>query len=54
ATRNRWTATGTGAQARLGRDGRWWPYRKNHDRWLPAGPAAHDPAAALSAAAGDE
>ncbi|MGW6402501.1 SWIM zinc finger family protein [Streptomyces sp. NPDC055134] len=53
-TRNRWTATGTGAQARLGRDGRWWPYRKNDDRWLPAGPATHDPAAALSAAAGDE
>ncbi|MFE5006886.1 SWF or SNF family helicase [Streptomyces sp. NPDC056696] len=54
ATRNRWTAAGTGTQIRLGRDGRWWPFRENHGRWLPAGPAAHDPAAALSAAAGDE
>ncbi|MFF1353497.1 SWF or SNF family helicase [Streptomyces sp. NPDC058297] len=54
AARNRWTATGTGAQVRLGRDGRWWPYRKHRGRWLPAGPAAHDPAAALSAATGDE
>ncbi|MFE5683482.1 SWF or SNF family helicase [Streptomyces sp. NPDC056512] len=54
ATRNRWTAAGTGTQIRLGRDGRWWPFRENRGRWLPAGPAAHDPAAALSAAAGDE
>ncbi|WP_432166247.1 SWF or SNF family helicase [Streptomyces sp. bgisy031] len=54
ATRNRWTAAGTGTQIRLGRDGRWWPFRETHGRWLPAGPAAHDPAAALSAAAGDE
>ncbi|MEU8488467.1 SWF or SNF family helicase [Streptomyces sp. NPDC048641] len=54
AARNRWTATGTDAQVRLGRDGRWWPYRKRRGRWLPAGPAAHDPAAALSAATGEE
>ncbi|MFF2506500.1 SWF or SNF family helicase [Streptomyces sp. NPDC058067] len=54
AARNRWTATGAGAQIRLGRDGRWWPYRKDRGRWLPAGPPAHDPAAALSAAVGDE
>ncbi|MFE6759444.1 SWF or SNF family helicase [Streptomyces sp. NPDC057684] len=54
ATRNRWTAVDTGAQVRLGRDGRWWPFRENRGRWLPAGPAAHDPAAALSAAVGDE
>ncbi|WP_406516971.1 SWF or SNF family helicase [Streptomyces sp. NBC_00134] len=54
ATRNRWTAADSGTQIRLGRDGRWWPFRENRGRWLPAGPAAHDPAAALSAAAGDE
>ncbi|WP_327576909.1 MULTISPECIES: SWIM zinc finger family protein [unclassified Streptomyces] len=54
ANRNRWTAADTGTQIRLGRDGRWWPFRENRGRWLPAGPAAHDPAAALSAAAGDE
>lgn len=50
ATRNRWTATGARAQLRLGRDGRWWPYRKERGRWAPAGPAAHDPATALAAA----
>ncbi|MEU6663425.1 SWF or SNF family helicase [Streptomyces sp. NPDC046821] len=54
AAHNRWTATGTGAQIRLGRDGRWWPYRKQRGRWLPAGPPAHDPATALSAAVEDE
>jgi hypothetical protein len=54
AARNRWTSAGTGTQIRLGRDGRWWPFRESRGRWLPAGPAAHDPAAALSAAVGDE
>ncbi|MDQ0579390.1 SWIM zinc finger family protein [Streptomyces rishiriensis] len=45
---NRWTVVGTGCQLRLGRDGRWWPYRREGGRWMPAGDAAHDPAAALS------
>ncbi|GAA4935391.1 SWF or SNF family helicase [Streptomyces coeruleoprunus] len=44
----RWTVTGREAQLRLGRDGRWWPYRRERGRWAPAGPAAHDPAAALA------
>ncbi|MFE9403480.1 SWF or SNF family helicase [Streptomyces sp. NPDC006530] len=46
---NRWTAPGRGAQLRLGHDGRWWPYRKERARWIPAGPADRDPAAALEA-----
>ncbi|MFW6693344.1 SWF or SNF family helicase [Streptomyces sp. MAR4 CNX-425] len=45
----RWTAVGTGAQLRYGRDGRWWPYRKEGTAWSPAGPPAPDPAAALAA-----
>ncbi|MDI3387920.1 SWF or SNF family helicase [Streptomyces sp. B-S-A8] len=53
-TGNRWTATGTRAQLRLGRDGRWWPYRKERGRWTPAGPAAQDPATALGAVLGEE
>ncbi|NBE50573.1 SWF or SNF family helicase [Streptomyces sp. YC537] len=53
AARNRWTASGSRAQLRLGRDGRWWPYRKERGRWQPAGPAAHDPATALAAATGE-
>ena len=44
----RWTVVGTDAQLRLGPDGRWWPYRKEHDTWTPAGPADQDPAAALA------
>ncbi|MEV3970753.1 SWF or SNF family helicase [Streptomyces sp. NPDC050698] len=47
---NRWTVVGAPAQLRLGRDGRWWPYRKERGRWLPAGGAAQDPATALTAA----
>ncbi|GAA2403015.1 hypothetical protein GCM10010420_32740 [Streptomyces glaucosporus] len=47
-TRNRWTAAGTDLQLRLGRDGRWWPYRREGGRWWPAGPAERDPAAALA------
>ncbi|GAB2730255.1 SWF or SNF family helicase [Streptomyces bullii] len=50
ASGNRWTALGTAGQLRLGRDGRWWPYRKEGDRWVPAGPAAQDPATALATA----
>ncbi|MHB9755239.1 SWIM zinc finger family protein [Streptomyces sp. BYX5S] len=53
AARGRWTATGAPAQLRLGRDGRWWPYRKESGRWAPAGPAASDPAAALATALDD-
>ncbi|MEU1670605.1 SWF or SNF family helicase [Streptomyces roseifaciens] len=54
AERNRWTAVGTSAQLRYGRDGRWWPYRKESGRWLPAGPCDHDPAAALAALLTDD
>ncbi|MEU0059630.1 SWF or SNF family helicase [Streptomyces sp. NPDC006334] len=48
ARANRWTVTGTSSQLRLGRDGRWWPYRKEHGRWTPAGAPALDPATALA------
>ncbi|MET9552371.1 SWF or SNF family helicase [Streptomyces sp. NPDC006645] len=44
----RWTVVGADAQLRYGREGRWWPYRKVRGRWVPAGPAAPDPASALS------
>ncbi|MFD7620574.1 SWF or SNF family helicase [Streptomyces sp. NPDC059802] len=44
---NRWTTVDGGVQLRYGRDGRWWPYRKEGGRWVPAGPADDDPAAAL-------
>ncbi|MER7895139.1 SWF or SNF family helicase [Streptomyces sp. NPDC096046] len=46
---NRWTVVGAPVQLRLGRDGRWWPYREERGRWLPAGGAAQDPATALAA-----
>lgn len=45
---NRWSAVATGVQLRYGRDGRWWPYREEHGRWVPAGPSDDDPAAALA------
>ncbi|MEU3399579.1 SWF or SNF family helicase [Streptomyces filamentosus] len=45
-----WTAAASGAQLRLGEDGRWWPYRRGADGWEPAGPADRDPAAALTTA----
>ncbi|MET9800252.1 SWF or SNF family helicase [Streptomyces sp. NPDC006368] len=44
----RWTVPGTDTQLRLGRDGRWWPYRKEGARWAPAGPPTPDPASALA------
>ncbi|MFD9292709.1 SWF or SNF family helicase [Streptomyces sp. NPDC060030] len=47
-TDNRWTVVGSGAQLRYGPDGRWWPYAKERGRWVPAGPAEDDPAAALA------
>ncbi|MEU1291682.1 SWF or SNF family helicase [Streptomyces sp. NPDC005840] len=51
AEANRWTVVGGGAQLRLGRDGRWWPYRNEQGRWVPAGGPARDPATALNACA---
>ncbi|MGA5285630.1 SWIM zinc finger family protein [Streptomyces pseudogriseolus] len=45
---NRWTLTGRGLQLRLGRDGRWYPYRRRDDLWWPAGPPSGDPAEALA------
>ncbi|MGP3684232.1 SWIM zinc finger family protein [Streptomyces sp. IBSNAI002] len=47
--RARWTEADTGRQLRLGREGSWWPYRREGDRWVPAGPSAPDPASALTA-----
>ncbi|WP_405578511.1 SWF or SNF family helicase [Streptomyces sp. NBC_01092] len=46
---NRWTVVGAPGQLRLGRDGRWWPYRKERGRWMPAGGPTQDPATALAA-----
>lgn len=46
----RWTVRGADAQLRHGRDGRWWPYRKEQGRWAPVGPATEDPATALATA----
>ncbi|NED08829.1 SWF or SNF family helicase, partial [Streptomyces sp. SID6648] len=46
----RWTVAGAELQLRLDRDGRWWPYRKERGRWVPAGPADDDPAGALAGA----
>ncbi len=54
---NRWTVVGAAHQLRLDHEGRWWPYRKERGRWVPAGGAAQDPATALASAvpaAGDE
>lgn len=48
AAGNRWTVVGGDVQLRFGRDGRWWPFRKEGGRWAPAGPAADDPVAALA------
>ncbi|MFE6689034.1 SWF or SNF family helicase [Streptomyces sp. NPDC057743] len=53
AAGNRWTVVGGGTQLRYGRDGRWWPFRKEGGRWAPGGPAADDPAAALAGIAPD-
>ncbi|MFJ3672753.1 SWF or SNF family helicase [Streptomyces sp. NPDC090106] len=47
----RWTVVGTPYQLRLGRDGRWWPFRAEQGDWTPAGAPAQDPATALAAAA---
>lgn len=45
--RARWTEAGTDRQLRLGREGRWWPYRREAGRWIPSGPSAPDPGSAL-------
>ncbi|WP_327332697.1 SWF or SNF family helicase [Streptomyces anulatus] len=50
--RARWTVAGADLQLRLDRNGRWWPYRKERGRWVPAGPADDDPAGALAGAVG--
>lgn len=44
----RWTVPGGRAQIRLDRRGRWWPFRREVGRWVPAGPADEDPAAAIA------
>ncbi|MGA4838123.1 SWF or SNF family helicase [Streptomyces sp. G45] len=54
AAHNHWTVVDGDTQLRHGRDGRWWPYRREGGRWMPAGPAAHDPATALAVASGGE
>lgn len=54
ATGNRWTVVGGDAQLRYGRDGRWWPYRREGGRWAPAGPATDDPADALAGLSAQE
>lgn len=51
ADRNRWTSADGTVQLRYGRDGRWYPYRKENGRWVPAGPCDEDPAAAWADAA---
>ncbi|MGW1559605.1 SWIM zinc finger family protein [Streptomyces sp. NPDC002144] len=48
ASGNRWTVLGSPVQLRLGRDGQWWPYRKERGRWAPAGGPSPDPATALA------
>ncbi|WP_217247062.1 hypothetical protein [Streptomyces sp. AC602_WCS936] len=45
---NHWTLTGRGLQLRLGRDGRWYPYRERDTAWWPAGTPSTDPAEALA------
>ncbi|MFJ8013450.1 SWF or SNF family helicase [Streptomyces sp. NPDC096339] len=40
---------GADRQLRLGREGRWWPYRREEGRWCPAGASAPDPASAWAA-----
>lgn len=51
--RNRWTAEAEGVQARLGVDGRWYPYRldRGSGSWWPHEGAEREIAAALAGAA---
>ncbi|ROQ59245.1 hypothetical protein EDD93_6635 [Streptomyces sp. 840.1] len=48
AEHNRWTSADGTLQLRYGREGRWYPYRKESGRWAQAGPCDDDPAAALA------
>ena len=50
---NHWTLTGRGLQLRLGRDGRWYPYREDAGMWWPAGPPSPEPALALAELIGE-
>lgn len=51
---NRWSTPDGAAQLRCGRDGRWWPWRRDgNGAWWPAGGPERDPAAALAVAAGE-
>ena len=49
AWRNRWTVEGQEAQLRYGRDGLWYPYRKERGNWWPAGQPGTDPTVVLGA-----
>ncbi|MFG3084192.1 SWIM zinc finger family protein [Streptomyces parvulus] len=51
ARANRWTVADAPRQLRLDRRGRWWPYREERGRWVPAGAPAQDPATALASVA---
>ncbi|MCH6163909.1 hypothetical protein [Streptomyces marispadix] len=52
---NRWCSADGSAQLRFGRDGRWWPYRRDTEgSWQPAGGPEQDPAAALAVTAGED
>jgi hypothetical protein len=44
---NHWTPAGQDIQLRLGRDGRWYPYRRRASVWWPAGAPHGDPSDAL-------
>ncbi|TGZ11260.1 SWF or SNF family helicase, partial [Streptomyces rhizosphaericola] len=48
AAGSHWTVADADVQLRYDRDGRWWPYRRERGRWVPAGPADDDPASALA------
>ncbi|WP_316756158.1 SWIM zinc finger family protein [Streptomyces herbicida] len=49
AWRNRFTVVGRDRQLRYGRDGRWYPFRKEDSDWWPIGPPDPDLARALAA-----
>jgi hypothetical protein len=44
-SKNRCTARGYQLQLRLGKDGRWYPYREEAGEWWPAGQPDSDPEA---------
>lgn len=46
--RNRWTVEDHGLQLRLGRDGRWYPFRPDGNGWTLAGPPTQDVAETLA------